>query len=121
MPMARLVLTVVFVCSMLPAGVHAAPAARPAGWLNAAVKKEAARLVRANAARVAVRDSAPSRSWIKRHPILAGAATGFAAGFLIGYLPGDDAVFDDFTASFNGMVIGGVGAGAGAVVGALFK
>jgi hypothetical protein len=35
------------------------------------------------------------------------------------YLPGDDAVFDDFTAGFNGMVMGVIGAGTGATVGAV--
>jgi hypothetical protein len=56
-------------------------------------------------------------NWITRHPAAFGAIVGFTAGFLIGFLPGDDAVFDDFTAGFNGLVLGGVGAGAGAVVG----
>lgn len=59
------------------------------------------------------------RSWIGRHPVLFGTLVGFGAGYLIGYLPGDDAVFYDFTAEFNGMVLGGVGAGAGALTGAL--
>jgi hypothetical protein len=63
--------------------------------------------------------SVPSepRTWIARHPVLFGTLVGFGTGFLIGYLPGDDGVFDDFVASFNGLVIGGIGAGAGAVVG----
>lgn len=63
--------------------------------------------------------SVPSepRTWIARHPVLFGTLVGFGTGFLIGYLPGDDGVFDDFVASFNGLVIGGIGAGAGAAVG----
>ena len=61
---------------------------------------------------------AQSRSWIGRHPVIFGTLVGFGAGFLIGYLPGDDAVFDDFVAEFNGVVIGGVGAGIGAAIGA---
>jgi hypothetical protein len=44
---------------------------------------------------------------------------GFGGGFLIGYLPGDDAVFEDFTAGFNGMVMGGIGSATGAVAGAV--
>jgi hypothetical protein len=59
------------------------------------------------------------QSWIGRHPALFGALVGFGGGFLIGYLPGDDAVFDDFTAGFNGMVMGGIGAGTGAALGAI--
>ena len=59
------------------------------------------------------------RGWIGRHPVLFGTLVGFGAGFLIGYLPGDDGVFDDFVASFNGLVLGGVGAGTGAAVGAV--
>jgi hypothetical protein len=55
-------------------------------------------------------------NWIRRHPALFGALLGFGVGFLIGY-SGDDAVFDDFTAGFNGLVLGGVGAVAGSVVG----
>jgi hypothetical protein len=61
----------------------------------------------------------PSRSWIGRHPVIFGALVGFAGGYLIGYLPGDDAVFDDFTAGFNGYVMGGAGAGIGAITGAI--
>ena len=76
---------------------------------------EAWRLDRAGAALPAAPNS--DRNWIERHPSLFGAAVGFGGGFLIGYLPGDDAVFDDFTAEFNGLVLGGVGAAAGAIVG----
>lgn len=57
------------------------------------------------------------RNWIQRHPVFVGSAIGFTGGFLIGFLPGDDAVFDDFTAGFNGAVIGGIGAGIGGLVG----
>ena len=46
-------------------------------------------------------------------------AIGFWTAFFIGSLPGDDGVFDDFTATFNGMVVGGIGAGVGAVTGAV--
>lgn len=60
-------------------------------------------------------------NWIRRHPACFGSIVGFMAGFAIGFLPGDDAVFDDFDASFNGLVIGGIGAAAGAIVGALSK
>jgi hypothetical protein len=49
--------------------------------------------------------------------MLFGTLVGFGTGFLVGYLPGNDAVFEDFTAGFNGLVLGGVGAGAGALVG----
>ena len=65
------------------------------------------------------RQQVTKRGWIKRHPALFGAAVGFWTGFFIGYLPGDDGVFDDFTATFNGMVVGGIGAGVGAVTGAV--
>jgi hypothetical protein len=60
---------------------------------------------------------AQSRSWIGRHPILCGAMVGFGGGVLIGYARGDNGVFDDFTGTFNGLVLGGVGAGVGALVG----
>jgi hypothetical protein len=61
--------------------------------------------------------SSGNRNWIQRHPVLFGTLVGFGTGFLIGYLPGDDAIFEDFTAEFNGLVLGGIGAGAGALVG----
>jgi hypothetical protein len=60
-----------------------------------------------------------TRSWIRRHPALFGAAVGFTSGYVYGVARGDDGVFDDFTAGFNGWVCGGVGAGAGAVIGAI--
>jgi hypothetical protein len=60
----------------------------------------------------------PKRSWMGRHPTVAGTLIGLGAGFLIGWVPGDDGVFDDFVAEFNGIVVGGIGAGAGAAVGA---
>ena len=60
---------------------------------------------------------AERKNWIQRHPSCFGAAVGFVGGFLIGFLPGDDAVFDDFTAAFNGAVLGGIGAGTGAILG----
>jgi hypothetical protein len=65
--------------------------------------------------------AAPSRrNWIVRHPTLFGALVGFGGGFAIGYGAGDDGVFDDYVASFNGLVLGGIGAGVGAGVGAAF-
>ena len=57
------------------------------------------------------------RNWIQRHPSCFGAMVGFVGGFLIGFLPGDDAVFDDYTAAFNGAVLGGIGAATGAILG----
>jgi hypothetical protein len=65
------------------------------------------------------KQSSKNEGWIGRHPVLFGAAVGFWAGFLLGFLPGDDGVFDDFDATFNGMVLGGLGAGAGAATGAI--
>lgn len=63
---------------------------------------------------------APQKSnWLRRHPVLFGTLAGFGAGYLIGHLPGDDGVFDDFVASFNGVIIGGIGAGTGAAIGAV--
>jgi hypothetical protein len=60
---------------------------------------------------------AQNRNWIQRHPALFGALVGFCAGFVIGFAPGDDAVFDDFTGEFNGLVLGGLGAATGALIG----
>ena len=100
------------------------PSTPAAGWLKRAASRELARLNLAAAST----DSAllqvqqpgqRKRSWIGRHPVLFGTLVGFGGGFLIGYLPGDDGVFDDFVASFNGLVLGGVGAGTGALVGAI--
>lgn len=93
---------------------------RSAGWVERAVDREVSHLDHsASAARAAFQavQQPQKRNWIRRHPVLFGAMVGFGGGFLIGYLPGDDAVFDDFTAGFNGMVLGGVGALAGAIVG----
>lgn len=90
-----------------------------AGWVNRAVDREVPRLpVSTLTLSSARQQSQPQkRNWIQRHPALFGALVGFGGGFFLGYLPGDDAVFDDFDASFNGLVIGGVGALAGAIVG----
>jgi hypothetical protein len=63
------------------------------------------------------RQQTRDRNWIQRHPVLFGTMVGFGTGFMIGYIPGDDAVFYDFTATFNGMVLGGAGAAAGAILG----
>jgi hypothetical protein len=69
-----------------------------------------------------VRQGQPQRRrWVQRHPIWTAALVGFGSGFLIGYLPGDDAVFDDFTAGFNGTVVGGIGAGGAASVVAIVQ
>jgi hypothetical protein len=97
--------------------------AKQATTLGRVVVLEAERLARAStmaqgSTAPAGERSAHKGNWIQRHPVLFGTAAGFGAGFLIGYLPGDDAVFEDFTASSNGVVIGGIGAGAGALVGA---
>jgi hypothetical protein len=100
------------------------PSTLAAGWLKRAASRELARLNLAAASTdsALLRVQQPGqrkRSWIGRHPVLFGTLVGFGSGFLIGYLPGDDAVFDDFVASFNGLVLGGVGAGTGALVGAI--
>ena len=104
-----------------PVGSAAWPAASArAGWLRQALADEAARLAGACAPLLkAQRAAAPRRSWIGRHPILAGAALGFGGGFLVGYVGGDDGVFYDFTSGFNGVLVGAIGAGAGAAVGAV--
>jgi len=119
----------------VPARVEFAPpvsnaGAPPAGVLRDAAAQEAGRLASQTRAsrRMLLGLQQPKkrpRSLIGRHPILFGTLVGFTSGFLIGYLPGDDAVFDDFTAGFNGLVLGGagaaVGAGVGAIVGAVTK
>lgn len=95
---------------------------RPAGWVERAIDREVSRLDRSASGAGSVLQAVPQpqkRSWIGRHPVLFGALVGFGGGFLVGYLPGDDAVFDDFTAGFNGMVLGGVGALAGGIIGAV--
>ncbi len=94
------------------------------GWLVRAAEREARRLTHPTVAgHSAARDRRQSvpqqRSWLRRHPVLFGTLAGFGAGYLIGYLPGDDGVFDDFVASFNGLIIGGIGAGTGAAIGAV--
>ena len=95
--------------------------AQTSGWLQRSVDREMARLTRARADstfEVVQQQPGPQkRNWIQRHPVLFGTLVGFGGGFLIGFLPGDDAVLDDFDASFNGLVVGGVGALAGAIVG----
>jgi hypothetical protein len=87
--------------------------------IRMAIARDAARLARGAVSSSAALEAQNQRkgNWIQRHPSLFGAMVGFAGGFLIGFLPGDDAVFYDFTATFNGMVLGGIGAGAGAIVG----
>ena len=95
--------------------------AQTSGWLERSVDRETARLTlsRADSTFKVVRQQPgpQKRTWIQRHPVLFGTLVGFGGGFLIGFLPGDDAVLNDFDASFNGLVIGGVGALTGAVVG----
>jgi hypothetical protein len=99
------------------------PTAETGEWLERAADREVRRLRRSavfldSALRPRQQPVPQKRSWIGRHPVLFGTLVGFGAGFLIGYVPGDDGVFDDFVASFNGLVIGGIGAGAGAAIGA---
>jgi hypothetical protein len=95
--------------------------AQTSGWVERSIDREVSRLTRSRSdfvfSAVQQQPGPQKRNWIRRHPALFGAMVGFGGGFLIGYLPGDDAVFDDFVASFNGLVLGGVGALAGAVVG----
>jgi hypothetical protein len=67
------------------------------------------------------RQAQPRRTWVQRHPVCTAAIIGFGVGYLIGYLPGDDAVFDDFTAGFNGAVVGGIGAGGAAATVAIIQ
>ena len=74
-------------------------------------------LVLADARRAQETKAPKRRNWIQRHPSCFGAMIGFVGGFLIGFLPGDDAVFDDYAAAFNGVVLGGIGAGTGAILG----
>jgi hypothetical protein len=99
------------------------PAARVPS-LQQAIRGEVARLAEAEVAATRGRQSSPAtrpRSWFKRHPAWTASIVGAASGFLVGYLPGDDAVFDDFTAGFNGTVMAGVGAGGGASVVAIVQ
>jgi hypothetical protein len=94
------------------------------GWLEQATRRSVLSpklpsTVWSNPA-VLVQQAGPQEgNWIGRHAVLFGALVGFGGGYLLGYLPGDDAVFYDFTAEFNGLVLGGVGAGVGALVGAV--
>jgi hypothetical protein len=99
------------------------PPTAAGGWLEGAAGQEVHRLTRStllldSALRSRQQPAPPKRSWIGRHPVLFGTLVGFGGGFLIGYVPGDDGVFDDYVASFNGLVMGGIGAGAGAAIGA---
>jgi hypothetical protein len=97
------------------------PVAR--GWLERAADREVSRLARLRSVadstrRARQQTGRQERGWIGRHPALFGVLAGFGGGSLIGYVPGDDAVLDDFTAGFNGLVVGGIGAGTGAAIGA---
>ncbi len=120
MRMVRILLVALAVIAALLIGAGTTHA-QTSGWLGRSIDREVSRLAisRADTDFSATRQqSGPQkRNWIQRHPALFGAMVGFGGGFLVGYLPGDDAVFDDFVASFNGLVIGGVGAMAGAIVG----
>ncbi len=93
--------------------------------IRTSVRVEVARLTTAEsgvASSIASLQQSPGRrNWVQRHPVWTAAMVGFGSGFLIGYLPGDDAVFDDFTAGFNGTVVGGIGAGAGASIVAIIQ
>ena len=46
------------------------------------------------------------QNWVHGHPVRTAAIAGAVSGFAIGWAAGDDAVFDDFTGEFNGMVLG---------------
>lgn len=113
------VVGVMLAATLIGAGTGWAQA--PAGWAERSINREVSRLTllptAASSFLVRQQSQPKKQNWIQRHPALFGALVGFGGGFLIGYLPGDDAVFDDFQASFNGLVIGGVGALAGAIVG----
>ena len=56
----------------------------------------------------------PKQNWVRRHPVRTAAIAGAVSGFAIGWAAGDDAVFDDFTGEFNGVLLGSICAGAGA-------
>jgi hypothetical protein len=103
----------------LAAPVAADPGAPP-GAIQQGVRRELTRLAAAGSATPA--PTPPQRrNWVQRHPKLTAALIGGGAGFAIGYLPGDDAVFDDFDATFNGNVLAGVGAVAGVSVVAIVQ
>jgi hypothetical protein len=118
--MARTLFVAVSVLTTFHIVAGAAHAEIP-GWLERSVDREVARLTVPPPAppfkTVQQQPALVKRNWIQRHPVLFVTLVGFGVGFLIGFLPGDDAVLDDFDASFNGLVIGGVGALAGAIVG----
>ena len=57
-----------------------------------------------------------NKSWIKRHPVIAGTLVGLGAGFTIGVI-GGESFYSDTNRFGNGIVIGGFGAGVGALVG----
>jgi hypothetical protein len=122
MRMARILFVAIVVGAALLIGASTTHA-QTSGWLERSIDREVSRLrfSRSGSVFSAVQQQ-PGRqkhNWIRRHPMLFGAIVGFGGGFLIGYLPGDDAVFDDFQASFNGLLLGGVGALAGGIVGAV--
>ena len=103
---------------------HAEPPPSPSSGgvtsFGRAIQSEVARFAEAEAAATHPPPLSPAavrrRSWCGRHPVWTAAIAGAASGFLVGYLPGDDAVFDDFTAGFNGTVVGAIGAGGAASV-----
>jgi hypothetical protein len=114
-----------FLLLVVATGSPAEP--RPSPWpvgrvpsLRQTIQSEVARFAGAEGAATQRPQLSPPatgrRSWFRRHSVWTAAVVGAASGFLVGYLPGDDALFDDFTAGFNGRVMGGIGAGGAASV-----
>ena len=113
-----------FACAAPALAAGVAATGQTVSPIQASVRAEVARRVAAESAvspLTGAQRRQPRRSWIQRHPVCSAAIIGFGLGYLMGYLPGDDAVLDDFTAEFNGVVIGGIGAGGAAATVAIVQ
>jgi hypothetical protein len=104
------------------AAQHSAPPDTSPPSPERSIRREVARLIldETAAPRGAIQPAA-KRNWVQRHPVRTAAIVGGMSGFAIGWAAGDDAVFDDFTGEFNGLLLGGICAGAGASIVAIVQ